>query len=90
MACFKPVSRFNPHTNLEEWLDGRNPYTNEALRLVDRSAQVSREDARRLKELGQVGEEQQGANERDLDGLSSLEFIAERALLDQEQEDSES
>lgn len=33
-ACGQAIARLNPRTGVEEWLDGKSPYTSENLRPV--------------------------------------------------------
>jgi len=33
--CYEPVIRINPRTNLEEWLNGKSPWTEEDLRCLE-------------------------------------------------------
>lgn len=33
-VCCKNVIRINPHTGVQEWLDGKSPWTNNTLRAI--------------------------------------------------------
>lgn len=39
-VCTAYVVRLNPRTGVEEWLDGKSPWTTEELRPIDRSLTV--------------------------------------------------